>query len=113
MPKQNLLKSTNSKQVQHFINVKTKIIRQNQHLVTKVTPNAITVSLKPKRELTSTEQKILDWEVQEYFSEKNSGVRRYNRDKTFTWHEDLWPHFRQLIEIDYQGPSVSAEEHRE
>jgi hypothetical protein len=79
----------------------------------KVAPDVPTGQKKATRELTSAEQKILDWEVKEYFSVKNRSVRKYPRDKTFTWHDDLWPHFRQLIEQDYQGPSVSAEEHRE
>ena len=46
------------------------------------------------RKLTSIEQKILNWEIQEYYSDKNSGVRRYPIDKIYIWHKDLWPHFR-------------------
>ena len=94
MPKQNLPKGTNPNQNSHHISIKTRKAKHSQHAAMKVAPDVPRGQKKATRELTSTEQKILDWEVQEYFSEKNSGVRRYPRDKTFTWHDDLWPHFR-------------------
>ena len=65
------------------------------------------------RELDPSEQKIFEWEIAQYRSQKNSGPRRYPLDRDFKWDVDMWPHYRQLIERDYRGPEVSLEEHKE
>ena len=39
----------------------------------------------PMRRLTAIEQKALEWEVERYYSLKNSGVRLYPPDKEWSW----------------------------
>ena len=65
------------------------------------------------RQLTLTEQRVLNWEVELYYSEKNSGVRRHPQNKEWSWQSDFWPFFSQMIQENYQGPKVTEEEHRD
>ena len=52
--------------------------------------------------------------IDRYFENDNAGVRRYQKkEKNFNWLEDVWPYYRQTMEHNYSGPTISEEEHKE
>jgi hypothetical protein len=72
-----------------------------------------TVIQMPTRQVTLNEQRMLDAEIQIYYSNENRSVRRYPPDKVFTFKDDIWPYYKQFSEDGYLGPTISKEDHRE
>ncbi len=100
-----------------LISVKTKKRPLFTFLQWKVAPKQFDLKVPVNREkqnFKGQEREFLQKASDDYFAANHAGVRCYKEyKKEFSWMSDVWPFYRQSMEHNYSGPTISEEEHLE